>query len=221
MTEQARARRQESRSDAVPQPTFLQPEPRRQDSPDPDLTTLHPTADVPTQHRRTDDEAPAYATDSDGVKGDDRPMDGPSPASTADPKPVRVRPMLTSHQVAAGKALADAMLMAATAFMNRRSRVAEDDDRWLMTRQQRESVAAPLGRIVARRSPLPGGVEGNETDVADGVEAVVALVAYVIDQMTAERPSAPVYAPPDVEETPAPVGPGAALSVFDPAYRVG
>ncbi|MFE7413145.1 hypothetical protein [Streptomyces laurentii] len=216
MTEAAR-----SRSDVVAQPTFLQPEPPRQDRADPDLTALHrPPSNVPPPHQKTADEAP-YVSDSDAVKSDDRTADdGSSPESTG--KPVRVRPLLTAQQIAAGRALAESILMGATALMNRRTRVHGDDDRWLMTRQEREAVAAPLGRIVARRSPFPGGVEGGDaTDLADGMEAVVALIGYVIGQMTAERPEAPVYVPAAPEEPPAPAGPGAGLSPFDPAYKAG
>ncbi|MFB7692224.1 hypothetical protein, partial [Streptomyces sp. NPDC056140] len=149
---------------------------------------------------------------------------GPSPASTGEAAPVRVRPMLTSHQIAAGKLLAETIIKAATAMINKRTRVSEDDDRWLMTKRQRDSVAAPLGRIVARRTPLPGMVDGDATDVADGVEAVMALVAYVVDQITAERPANPQYEnleqlePADVSD----FGQvGSTRSPFDPAYRTG
>jgi hypothetical protein len=204
-------------------PTFLQPEPPRQDLADPALTTLHrpSSSDEPTDHQRPDD-GPVFGSGSaSDVKGDNAPpMAGRSPASTADP--VRVRPLLTTQQIVAGRALAESILMGATALLNRRTRVFPEDERWLMTKQERTAIAAPLGRIVARRSPIPSGGDGGDaTDLADGVEAVVALVAYVIGQMTTERPDVPAYVPPAPQETPEPAGPGAQLSPFDPAYKVG
>lgn len=210
----------ETPRDVAPMPTFLQPEPRRQDPTDPDLTTVQTTPSDPTpEHQRADAED-SGADSASAVKSTNEPTGGSSPASTADP--VRVRPLLSSQQIAAGRQLAEAILMGATAMLNRKTRVAPDDDRWLMTAQERASVAAPLGRIVARRSPIPGGDGGDATDLADGVEAVVALVSYVIGQMTSERPApVPTYVAPDPEETPEPAGPGAALSPFDPAYKVG
>lgn len=217
-TAAARGARAESPDqDAVAMPQFLQPQPRRQDSADPETTTLHP-AETPQDVRsgHPEDAADAYV--------DARPAetDGSSLGSTAEP--LNLRPLATEAQVKTARTMVEAMLIGATTMVNRRMRQHTADDRWLMSKRERETIASPLARILARRSPVPGGGE-DVSDVADGVEAIVGVIAYCIGQMVAERTDQPMYIPPapavQDDAPPAATGPGATLSPLDPAYRVG
>lgn len=198
-------------------PQFLQPEPprpRRQDSTDPDLTTVHPQ------------ESPEETRGSHpGVDDED---DGPAPmAATSTPastdKAPKLRPLATAQQMLAARGIVLSGLMGATALVNRKTRTAPDDDRWLMDDGELEAVGGPLARILARRTPIPDGDGENASDIADLVESVVGMIAYAMRQAFTERPAAPVYVPQHQgdELPPAPAGPGATMNPLDPAYRVG
>lgn len=204
---------------AVAMPQFLQPQPRRQDLAEPEQTTVHP-AETPQDVRsgHPEDAADGYA---DAVPDTPDETGGSSLGSTTEP--LKLRPLATAAQVKTAKTMVEAMLVGATTMVNRRMRRHPADDRWKMSTREREAIAGPLARILARRSPVPGGGE-DVSDIADGVEAIVGVIAYAIGQLITDPPEGPTYVPPvpvQNDAPPAPVGPGATLSPLDPAYRVG
>lgn len=207
-----------ARAAAVSVPTFLPPAPQRQDFADPSRTQVHPQ----TRTEETRGEHPSEA-DSFADDGSDDPVSlavGQSPESTG--KGLGLKPLVTASQVKATGTLVEAMLMGATTLFNKRTRTHPQDDRWLMSRKEREAIAAPFARILARRSPVPTGGE-DASDIADGIEGVVGIIAYVLGQAMAERPetvtAAAVLNEHQDDEPPAAAGPGAVASPFDPAYR--
>ena len=212
----------EPRNDEMRAPMFLQPRPPRHDGLNPEQTQrLSSPPESPSPSPSPSEHGEDFsAVDAEPI-ADTITADGPSsPVSTR--QPLAARALVTAEQVAAARAMVGAVLAGATAMLNRKTRQSESDDRWLMTRDQRETISAPLARILARRSPIPTGGE-SASDLADGIEAVVGIVGYAIEQMTAERPPAPVYVeqhPADVEPI-APAGPGATANPLDPAFRPG
>lgn len=208
-------------ADAVELPTFLPPKLRHQDSAAGAVRRSSPeTSPAPEQGESARGEhGDADSVDVGPIEDVVMGEGGPSPASTDDAPP-RVRPLVTAAQIDASARLVEVALMAATRLFNRRTATGPGDDRWLMSAQQRRGISRPFGRMLARRSPIPTGGE-NASDLADTVEGVVALIGYVIEQMTAERADLPrgMVAVEPVE-VPAPAGPGATANPFDPASGV-
>jgi hypothetical protein len=201
-----------SRNVSIPQ--FLQPVPQRQDSPE--AATLHPQ-ESPEETRGGHPEV----ADGGGDFADEPPVTmaaGPSPVSTGS---TALKPLVTASQMTAAKGIVQTVLMAATAIVNKKTRVMPEDDRWLMDREELDDIGTPFARILARKSPIPGSGE-EISDLGDLLEGVVGLLAYGMKQLLAERPSGSQYVPQHQgDEPPAPAGPGAVLSPLDPAYRVG
>lgn len=165
-------------------PSFLPPRlspgrPRRQDPPP---TGTPETTEPETEHGYADDVADVADVEPEMPT----PAAGSSPASTGKP----IRPLATRAQIEAAKRLTGAVLMAATGLINRRVAVHDADRRWLLSPGERDAIATPLARIIARRSPV--SVDGESaSDLADGVEAVTALIAYTIEQLQADPGPAP------------------------------
>ena len=166
----------------------------------------------------------SYA-DGDGGANEAEPS---SLASTPKGKSLQLKPLVTAEQIKGAQTLVATILMGATTLFNRKMRRDQNDEKWLMSRQERDDIAAPLARIMARRSPIPSGGE-EVSDLADGVEAVVKLLAFALDQMipTPAAPAAmPAVQPAAIAREQAaqseplpPAGPGASFSPLDPAYR--
>lgn len=204
----------EASAGGVPMPAFLPPRlqlPRllRQDPPEAVHELQTPTEE--TEHGRPIDPT----ADGSGFDVRDVPTtDGPSPASTGKP----FRPLATRAQVEAAKRLMGAILMGATGLMNRRVAVHDGDRRWLMEPDDRDAIAAPLARIVARHSPV--AVDGESaSDLADGIEAVTALIGFVLEQVQADPGPAPVILQATAEPSPT-TSPADANPFQNPAYQV-
>lgn len=75
--------------------------------------------------------------------------------------------------------LAGAFAAAAGGIVNWRLKADDQDTTWLMTQEEAEDIGQPVGRILARRAPLPVG-EGDTNDVIDGLGAALATVGYVM-----------------------------------------
>jgi hypothetical protein len=208
---------QEQAASAAQVPQFLQPVPPRQDSAD--EVTIHPAE----SRQETRGNHPEDSYDDDGASEAE-----PSSLASTPRKGLQLKPLVTAEQIKGAQTLVGAILMGATTLFNRKLRHSQDDDKWLMSRQERDDIAAPLARIMARRSPIPGGGE-EVSDLADGVEAVVKILAFALDQMIptpAAAAAMPVVQPAEVVREQAaqseplpPAGPGATFSPLDPAYR--
>jgi len=209
-------------SGGVPIPQFLQPAPpppRRQDSLDPLRTTVPPTQETRGEHPGDEDEDEDEDFSADAM-AEGPPADSSTPASTKAPAP-RLRPLVTEQQISAARGIVRTGLMGATALANRKLRAHQDDRRFLMTEDELDDVSAPFSRILARRTPIPGGEGGDASDMADLVEGVVALLAYSMRQLfagPAPMPTGVEYAPETTQQIP-PAGPGATSNPF--AYQAG
>lgn len=196
----------------VPMPQFLPPRTMPRHDPLPEGVTLHPASTSPAGGEST----PSPEDDADSYDEPDEPQGAAasSPGSTG--KRARfVSPLVTAKQVEAAQSLVGAMIQGATFLMNRRVAAGNPyDERWLITPKQRDDIAAPLARILARRSPLPTGSEGSASDLADGIEAFAAMIAYTMAQMETPAPPAPVQLHPAQHiagvEPDAPAAPAAA-----------
>jgi hypothetical protein len=166
-------------------PGFAAPPPLRMD----------PPSDPPSGHQ-LDGDAEA-AAGSDGLP----------PMETSAPKPVRPKLVDTAAAEAFGKAAGGAFV-AVGGVLNAKFGAHEDDDVWIPTEQERDQVGQPLGRIMARHAPLPGG-EQNATDIADGIAIAIGLVQYALRNIGKRarrtQPPPPQQIPADTP-TPAPYG---------------
>lgn len=76
----------------------------------------------------------------------------------------------------AAESLAATVATAASTLVD--ARMGAGTGAFLMGEDEAAAIAAPASRIMARHAPLPGG--GQATDVADGIELIVAVVGYVM-----------------------------------------
>lgn len=138
--------------------------PRPVDPFDPAQTTTSPG---PLSSELGGDFAP-----SEAAAGSDSPTaEKSSPGSTSGPGlPVNARQAV---QVAIGT-----VARAFSGVLSSRLSPEADPTAWHMADDEVDAVAVPLSRIVARRVSLPGGSKAS--DVADGVEAAVGLLAWLI-----------------------------------------
>jgi hypothetical protein len=76
--------------------------------------------------------------------------------------------------------MATAMAAMISGLVNWRLREFDEDDLWLMSKQEAAGIGEPLGRIAARRATLPvDGSEDDTNDVIDGMQAAIAAVGYL------------------------------------------
>lgn len=76
--------------------------------------------------------------------------------------------------------MATAMAAMVSGLVNWRLREFDEDDLWLMSKQEASGIGEPLGRIAARRATLPiEGSEDDTNDVIDGMQAAIAAVGYL------------------------------------------
>ncbi|MDB4872786.1 MAG: hypothetical protein JWP34_4531 [Massilia sp.] len=90
-----------------------------------------------------------------------------------------VRPQLDASARKAFAATAAGVVEALGGLLNAKFSDPEDptDDVWIPTDQESDQIGQPLGRILARHTPLPGGEE-HATDVADGIAIAIGAVMY-------------------------------------------
>lgn len=87
------------------------------------------------------------------------------------------RPALDKSAVKAFGEAGVGFVTAAGGLLNSSLKLNDDDDTWIPTEKEADQIGRPLGRIVARHTPLPGGEE-NATDVVDGIAIAIGLVMY-------------------------------------------
>jgi hypothetical protein len=144
-------------------------------SPDETPVMALPAFDQPPPLRMDEPSETSGGQLDDGEAGG---SDGLPPMETSAPKPVR--PKLADKETAAAfGAAAGGAFVAVGGVLNARFAAHEDDDVWIPTEQERDQVGQPLGRIMARHAPLPGG-EQNATDIADGIAIAIGLVQYAL-----------------------------------------
>lgn len=129
-----------------------------------------------TSHRPIQDQADPEATEtSDHDAGDDSDFElSETAASTGSTNPKGFR----KASAAFYGTLCKALLAAASGIANMSLRQDEDDHTWLMQPDEVTGIGEPLGRIAARKVPLPMG-EGTASDLSDALEAGVVLAMYV------------------------------------------
>lgn len=159
---------------------------------DPDVTTVEipttSTTGLPDEYYDEDEPQWSPSPSSTSSTGEDPgPFEptskiptGSSPASIADPS------------IAAALASMFAVGCGLVGLVLDRS-IGKGSRAWLMHEHEVEGISEPLGRIAARRVPVSSR---EATDVADGIEAGVATIAY------ATRATLEQYGGPDTEPAP-------------------
>jgi hypothetical protein len=143
-------------------PGFRQPPPPRRDPLDPTTTTVgHPTTssttgELPDDELDDEDEFGALRDPSS------LPTVGPSQVSTADPAAI-------AGLIGLGVDGAGLLL--------HRTLTPGESMTWIPSADERDAIAEPLSRIVARRVPVSSR---QANDVTDGIEAAVAIAGYAV-----------------------------------------
>jgi hypothetical protein len=120
---------------------------------------------------------------------------GLPPMETSAPDPVR--PKLDAGAADSFGKVAGGAFVAVGGLLNARLAADDDDDTWIPTEQERDQVGKPIGRIIARRAPLPGG-EQNATDIADGIAVAIGLVQYALRNIGKRARKKPPQPPQDI-----------------------
>lgn len=166
------------------------PSPRDQLDPlDPDVTTV----EIPTSTTTLGDDELLDEWNPSPSSPSTTTEEGPGPSEPTSKIPPGSSPASIADPTIAA-ALADVFAVGCnlTGLLLDRS-IGHGGRHWLMAPHEAAAISEPLGRIAARRVPVSSN---QASDVADGIEAGVATIAY------ATRATVEQYSGPDTEPAP-------------------
>lgn len=113
-------------------------------------------------------------------------------------------------RVETGTRVAGVLARAVGGLLNGRLARHADDETWRLDKQSEREIAEPIGRILARRVPLPDGSSTMHADLADGLEAGAAVFGYIMKSLQAAADASRLQQPQgrqQQQEQPAPAAP--------------
>lgn len=166
---------EEPRESGASLPAFLPPRSqpsrnRRPSSP----RSASPSQGLPDSPPDDDeaDDASAWDEDREQLPETDSAS---SPGSTDEAVKARFRPIDPTARKLYAQAVEKGALIA-SGLVN--TRMDPDGDAFVMRKAEREDVAAPASRLLARHVPLPGSALSEATDLSDLIELIVAVAGY-------------------------------------------